>query len=271
MRLKTIGMAVTIGLAMAAVTQALAQRDNGAGAAGKLEAGAGASTPASRPNENIPNPTNPNANDPNAKNPTATNPNVNDPNATDPTAKITGRSDASAEVRTNQPAVRTTDQDRRDEHREADRATTARTDERGNRDDIQWRYKYYNGVWWYWLPDNRWVYWSNNAWQDYNPSTVQYQYEYDRFGRPLRYRSGYRGLTGQSDHDRTGAENRTDTGRFDANRREADNTRRDTDANRTDKDANRSDRDRETSKPGDSRSENSAKPSDKSEQNKPGK
>ena len=169
MRHKTIGMAVTIGLALA-VSQALAQRDNGAGAAGKLEAGANAAAPASRPNENIPNPTNPNANDPNAKNPTATNPNVNDPNVTDPTAKITGRTNANADVRTNQPADRTIDQGRRDENRESDRATTTRTDERGNRDDIQWRYKYYNGVWWYWLPENRWMYWSNNAWQDYNPS-----------------------------------------------------------------------------------------------------
>ena len=114
--------------------------------------------------------------------------------------------------------------------------------------------------------------------------TVEYQYEYDRSGRPLRYRSGYRGLTGQSDRDRTGTENRTDASQLDANRRKADNTRRDTDANRSDKDAsrtdrdnrtdkdpNRNDRDRETSKPGDSQSEKNAKPSDKSEENKPGK
>jgi hypothetical protein len=134
------------------------------------------------------------------------------------------------------------------------------------------------------------MYWSNNAWQDYNPSTVEYQYEYDRFGRPLRYRSGYRGLTGQNDRDRMGAENRTDVGRSDTNRRDADNIHRDSevkgtdrdnrndkDANRTDrdnrndKDPSRSDRDRETSKPGEARSDNNAKPSDKSEENKPGK
>ena len=118
MRHKTIGVAVTIGFALA-VSQALAQRDNGAGAAGKLEAGAAASAPASRPNENVPNPTNPNANDPNAKNLSTKNPNVNNPDATDPTAKITGRTDANADVRTNQPADRTTDPGRRDERREA--------------------------------------------------------------------------------------------------------------------------------------------------------
>ena len=24
-----------------------------------------------------------------------------------------------------------------------------------------WRYAYFNGDWWYWLPENRWVYWRN--------------------------------------------------------------------------------------------------------------
>jgi hypothetical protein len=32
--------------------------------------------------------------------------------------------------------------------------------------DNTWRYRNYNGAWWYWLPSNRWVYWSNGAWVD---------------------------------------------------------------------------------------------------------
>ena len=33
----------------------------------------------------------------------------------------------------------------------------------------QWRYVLHNGVWWYWLPANRWVYWRDNQWNDYHP------------------------------------------------------------------------------------------------------
>jgi hypothetical protein len=35
----------------------------------------------------------------------------------------------------------------------------------------QWRYTFYNGEWWYWLPQDRWVYWRANRWNDYNPQT----------------------------------------------------------------------------------------------------
>ena len=35
----------------------------------------------------------------------------------------------------------------------------------------QWRYTFRNGEWWYWLPANRWVYWRNNCWNDYDPKT----------------------------------------------------------------------------------------------------
>ena len=33
------------------------------------------------------------------------------------------------------------------------------------------RYRYQGGVWWYLLPSNRWVYWSNGAWVDYFPAS----------------------------------------------------------------------------------------------------
>ncbi len=32
--------------------------------------------------------------------------------------------------------------------------------------DNAWRYRNHNGAWWYWLPSNRWVQWSNGAWVD---------------------------------------------------------------------------------------------------------
>jgi hypothetical protein len=30
-----------------------------------------------------------------------------------------------------------------------------------------WRYTHFNGDWWYWLPQNRWVYWRNGQWNDF--------------------------------------------------------------------------------------------------------
>jgi hypothetical protein len=34
-----------------------------------------------------------------------------------------------------------------------------------------WRYRNYDGVWWYFLPSNRWVYWSNGEWVDFVSTT----------------------------------------------------------------------------------------------------
>jgi hypothetical protein len=42
-------------------------------------------------------------------------------------------------------------------------------------DDQQWRFTFHNGEWWYWLPENRWVYWRDNRWNDYNPQTFTYR------------------------------------------------------------------------------------------------
>jgi hypothetical protein len=39
--------------------------------------------------------------------------------------------------------------------------------ERSGRGRDSWRYRYDNGAWWYWLPNNRWMYYDNGAWQDY--------------------------------------------------------------------------------------------------------
>lgn len=49
----------------------------------------------------------------------------------------------------------------------------------------RWRYRQHNGEWWYWLPDERWVYWRDGRWQDYNPQTfrsVQPSYGYSDSG-----------------------------------------------------------------------------------------
>jgi hypothetical protein len=30
-----------------------------------------------------------------------------------------------------------------------------------------WRYRYENGAWWYWQPNNHWTYYDNGGWQNY--------------------------------------------------------------------------------------------------------
>ena len=32
-----------------------------------------------------------------------------------------------------------------------------------------WRFRWHQGQWWYWQPSNRWVYWSNDQWNSYEP------------------------------------------------------------------------------------------------------
>ncbi|HEY2414730.1 MAG TPA: hypothetical protein VGI40_20970 [Pirellulaceae bacterium] len=44
-----------------------------------------------------------------------------------------------------------------------------------------WRYRQHNGQWWYWMPSNRWVIWTGNAWTPYDPATY------------VPYSTGYRG------------------------------------------------------------------------------
>jgi hypothetical protein len=46
------------------------------------------------------------------------------------------------------------------------------------RADISWRYRWYGGRWWYWLPAGRWVFWTGDRWVNYPPpaGTVVYYY-----------------------------------------------------------------------------------------------
>jgi len=59
-----------------------------------------------------------------------------------------------------------------------------------------WRYRWFNGRWWYWLPDNRWTYWENDHWVDYSanvavPNTSpQSTFE---GGAQMGYGAGYNG------------------------------------------------------------------------------
>ena len=58
--------------------------------------------------------------------------------------------------------------------------------------DNSWRYKHHNGTWWYWLPSNRWVIWSNNSWVDYDPATYASQvYRVPTYGGGYIGNSGY--------------------------------------------------------------------------------
>lgn len=39
--------------------------------------------------------------------------------------------------------------------------------------DLKWRYKWHQGQWWYWSPEERWMIWDKNAWTPYDPATYQ--------------------------------------------------------------------------------------------------
>ena len=55
-----------------------------------------------------------------------------------------------------------------------------------------WRYRWYGGRWWYWTPQNNWVYWYGDAWVPYAPGVTAYSYGYNPY--PYRYYTGYRGV-----------------------------------------------------------------------------
>ncbi len=39
--------------------------------------------------------------------------------------------------------------------------------------ELKWRYKWHNGQWWYWSPDERWMIWDKNSWSVYDAATYQ--------------------------------------------------------------------------------------------------
>ena len=38
--------------------------------------------------------------------------------------------------------------------------------------DNHWRFKYHQGRWWYWMPEEHWVYWSSSRWVRYSRPTA---------------------------------------------------------------------------------------------------
>jgi hypothetical protein len=54
-----------------------------------------------------------------------------------------------------------------------------------------WRYRKHQGLWWYWLPSNKWVYWTDGRWVPYEPQS------YAQFNASRRPRA-YSNLSGTS-------------------------------------------------------------------------
>jgi hypothetical protein len=60
-----------------------------------------------------------------------------------------------------------------------------RQNQRGARNDPNdWRFSFYNGEWWYWMPNNSWMFYRDNKWSPYTA---------DEFRPFTRYSAGYRG------------------------------------------------------------------------------
>jgi hypothetical protein len=65
-------------------------------------------------------------------------------------------------------------------------------------DDLRWRYKWHNGQWWYWSPDERWMIWDKNAWIVYDPATYQAPVGFARPGPRVVTSSPLNAVTRQS-------------------------------------------------------------------------
>ncbi len=61
-----------------------------------------------------------------------------------------------------------------------------------------WRYRWFEGRWWYWLPQNKWVYWSGSNWKPYEPTGqartyTSYYGNYDAQPAPMAAQPAYSG------------------------------------------------------------------------------
>ncbi len=69
----------------------------------------------------------------------------------------------------------------------------SQTDQTPTQGGEKWRYRQHQGMWWYWLPSEKWVYWSDGKWVNYDPETYA-QLRASRRNRVYSYRgsqSGY--------------------------------------------------------------------------------
>ena len=55
-----------------------------------------------------------------------------------------------------------------------------------------WRYRRHDGLWWYWLPSEKWVYWTGDRWTAYQPQ----KYTEFRATRPQQRSSYYQAEQG---------------------------------------------------------------------------
>jgi hypothetical protein len=94
--------------------------------------------------------------------------------------------------------------ERREERRDATRAAVGnvnaadRNNARTTNPDA-WRMVRHNNQWWYYTPQNQWMYHNNNAWTNYDSQTYvgpTYSYDTRRGFMGRRYVSGYRGTYG---------------------------------------------------------------------------
>lgn len=58
-----------------------------------------------------------------------------------------------------------------------------------------WRMVMHNGRWWYWTPNNSWLYRNGDRWTAYVPRNGPQYYGSAAVDRTLRYQAGYRGDT----------------------------------------------------------------------------
>jgi hypothetical protein len=91
------------------------------------------------------------------------------------------------------PDERAAARDSRQEMRQ-DLRNERREERQANRDNDpnRWRFVLHNGEWWYWMPDNYWMYYRNNNWTRFDP------YAYEPYSR---YRTGYRGTLNYNNPD----------------------------------------------------------------------
>jgi hypothetical protein len=59
----------------------------------------------------------------------------------------------------------------------------------------QWRFRQHNGEWWYWTPQNTWMYHRDGNWQAFDQAT----YQYPRGWNNGRFNTGFRGNYGYYD------------------------------------------------------------------------
>ena len=50
-----------------------------------------------------------------------------------------------------------------------------------------WRYKFHNGLWWYWTADNQWLYFTNGQWVSHNAAPQPYVSRYESYDTAPQY------------------------------------------------------------------------------------